>query len=116
MSNIKKKAKKMKSNNVSLNKSIEKQWEVEEVEPIINGKSEHLEKDEVTADDRLSNQDCKATDMAPTKRKKRGIIYLSSLPKYMNVTTVREIFSEYGTVKRIFLQPAAVDGNLYIEY
>ncbi|XP_063977006.1 activator of basal transcription 1-like [Diachasmimorpha longicaudata] len=38
------------------------------------------------------------------QRKKLGIIYLSNIPKYMNVTTVREIFSKYGEVGRVYLQ------------
>ena len=42
----------------------------------------------------------------PEKKKKRGIIYLSSIPKYMNVTKVREIFSEYGEIGRVYLQLA----------
>ncbi|XP_012257265.1 activator of basal transcription 1-like [Athalia rosae] len=40
------------------------------------------------------------------RKKKRGIVYLSTIPKYMNVTKVREIFSEYGELGRIYLQPA----------
>lgn len=39
------------------------------------------------------------------KKKKRGIIYLSSIPKYMNVTILREMLSEYAKIGRIFLQP-----------
>lgn len=39
------------------------------------------------------------------KKEKRGIIYLSTIPKFMNVTKVREIFGEYGEVDRVFLQP-----------
>lgn len=38
------------------------------------------------------------------KIKKRGIIYLSTIPPYMNVAKIREIFSEYGDVGRIYLQ------------
>lgn len=41
------------------------------------------------------------------KTKKRGIIYLSTIPPYMNVTKVREIFSQFGEVGRIYLQPSA---------
>jgi len=39
--------------------------------------------------------------------KKKGIIYLSSIPKYMNVTKVREFLGEYGDIGRVFLQPAS---------
>lgn len=40
------------------------------------------------------------------KVKKRGIIYLSFIPKFMNVTKLRELMSEYGEVGRIYLQLA----------
>lgn len=39
-------------------------------------------------------------------KKKPGLIYLSSIPKFMNVTKVREIFSEYGELGRVYLQLA----------
>lgn len=38
------------------------------------------------------------------KPRKRGIIYLSTIPPYMNVAKIREIFSEVGDVGRIYLQ------------
>lgn len=41
------------------------------------------------------------------KTRKRGIIYLSTIPPYMNVAKIREIFSEFGEVGRIYLQPSA---------
>ncbi|XP_071441256.1 uncharacterized protein [Hetaerina americana] len=40
------------------------------------------------------------------KKRKHGIIYLSTIPKYMNVIKIREIFGQYGEVGRVFLQPA----------
>ncbi|XP_014485729.1 PREDICTED: activator of basal transcription 1-like [Dinoponera quadriceps] len=41
----------------------------------------------------------------PSKKvKKKGIIYLSTIPKFMNVTKIREIFSEYGKIDRVYLQ------------
>ncbi|KAF7993987.1 hypothetical protein HCN44_011256 [Aphidius gifuensis] len=43
------------------------------------------------------------------KRKKRGIVYLSSIPRFMNVTKVREIFSEYGKIDRVYLQLAPTE-------
>lgn len=39
------------------------------------------------------------------KTRKRGIVYLSTIPPYMNVAKIREIFSEFGEVGRIYLQP-----------
>lgn len=43
-------------------------------------------------------------DSLVPKKKKRGIIYLSTIPPYMNVTKVREIFGQYGELGRVFLQ------------
>lgn len=40
----------------------------------------------------------------PGKKVKKGIIYLSTIPKFMNVTMIRQIFSEYGKVDRVYLQ------------
>lgn len=40
------------------------------------------------------------------KTRKRGIIYLSTIPPYMNVAKIREIFSQFGEVGRIYLQPS----------
>ncbi|PZC72148.1 hypothetical protein B5X24_HaOG211803 [Helicoverpa armigera] len=45
------------------------------------------------------------------KTRKRGIIFLSTIPPYMNVAKIREIFSEFGDVGRIYLQPSAKPGE-----
>ncbi|XP_070152719.1 activator of basal transcription 1 [Polyergus mexicanus] len=42
----------------------------------------------------------------PKRKVKRGIIYLSTIPKYMNVIKIREIFLAYGKVDRVYLQLA----------
>ncbi|XP_043524189.1 activator of basal transcription 1-like isoform X2 [Frieseomelitta varia] len=34
-------------------------------------------------------------NVAKVKKRKRGIVYLSSIPKYMNITKIRELFSAY---------------------
>lgn len=41
------------------------------------------------------------------KIRKKGIVYLSSIPKYMNVTKLRELLGEYGEIGRVYLQPSA---------
>lgn len=46
------------------------------------------------------------------KTKKRGIIYLSTIPPYMNVAKIREIFSAFGEIGRIYLQ---LSGSKYDE-
>ncbi|KRT79040.1 RNA binding protein, partial [Oryctes borbonicus] len=50
-----------------------------------------------------------STKSIERKPPKRGIIYLSTIPPYMNVTKIREIFSEFGTVGRVYLQLADMD-------
>uniref|UniRef100_A0A1E1WIX5 Activator of basal transcription 1 n=1 Tax=Pectinophora gossypiella TaxID=13191 RepID=A0A1E1WIX5_PECGO len=45
------------------------------------------------------------------KTKKRGIVFLSTIPPYMNVAKIREIFSQFGEVGRIYLQPSAKPGE-----
>lgn len=40
----------------------------------------------------------------PGKKVKRGIIYLSTIPKFMNVTMIRQIFLNYGQLGRVYLQ------------
>lgn len=39
------------------------------------------------------------------KKRKKGIIYISSIPKHMNVAICRELMERFGDVGRIFLQP-----------
>lgn len=39
-----------------------------------------------------------------SKPPKKGIIYLSAIPPYMNVTQIREYFDKFGKVERIYLQ------------
>lgn len=46
------------------------------------------------------------SDAVTRKKRKCGIVYISTLPPHMNVTKVREIFSAYGDIGRVFLQPA----------
>ncbi|XP_022919126.1 uncharacterized protein [Onthophagus taurus] len=40
------------------------------------------------------------------KKPKRGIIYLSSIPPYYNVTKIRETFGELGKIGRVYLELA----------
>lgn len=43
------------------------------------------------------------------KKRKPGIVYLSSVPSGMNVSQTTSFFSEFGRVGRIFLQPDKMD-------
>ncbi|KAJ3653259.1 hypothetical protein Zmor_012520 [Zophobas morio] len=47
-----------------------------------------------------------SSSKTPTKPPKRGIIYLSTIPPYMNVTRIREVFGEFGKIGRVYLQLA----------
>lgn len=38
------------------------------------------------------------------KKNKPGIVYLSTIPYHMTVKSVREYFSKYGEIDRLFLQ------------
>ncbi|XP_559505.7 uncharacterized protein LOC3290889 [Anopheles gambiae] len=49
--------------------------------------------------------------LVKTKQKKTGVIYISSIPKHMNVTILRSLLEPFGDLGRIFLQPAQKDGQ-----
>ena len=52
---------------------------------------------------------CTGKNEVTTTETDRGIIYLSRIPPFMSVKKIRQIFSLYGEVDRIFLQP---DGEI----
>ncbi|KAG7169905.1 activator of basal transcription 1-like [Homarus americanus] len=43
------------------------------------------------------------------KKRKPGIVYLSTIPPNMNVTKIREYFGKFGELDRVFLQAAEND-------
>jgi hypothetical protein len=48
------------------------------------------------------------------KEKIPGVIYLSRIPTKMNVKLIREYFSAFGTVGRVYLEPrqeGKIDGK-----
>ncbi|KAJ8961106.1 hypothetical protein NQ318_008782 [Aromia moschata] len=61
--------------------------------------------------DKPSSSDSLTTKDKVKKTPKRGIIYLSTIPPYMNVSKIREVFSEFGTVGRVYLQLAEVESK-----
>lgn len=68
----------------------------------------------------MTHEDTGVLETGPSNSKhiskkppKRGIIYLSSIPPYMNVTKIREVFGEFGTVGRVYLQLADI-GILFL--
>ncbi|XP_059058390.1 uncharacterized protein LOC131851843 [Achroia grisella] len=59
-----------------------------------------------------STQENNHSNIATKKKiKKRGIVFLSTIPPYMNVAKIREIFSQFGDVGRVFLQPSGKIGE-----
>lgn len=76
---------------------------------------------EMASEDEKSSEQPEAATAGPSgsgaadgvaKKRKRGIIYISSIPKYMNVTILREMLSQYAKIGRIFLQPGKLSGEL----
>ncbi|TRY72115.1 hypothetical protein TCAL_10596 [Tigriopus californicus] len=47
----------------------------------------------------------RTSEQRPVRKKKPGIIYLSSIPPGFNVTRTTEFFSAMGKIGRVFLQP-----------
>lgn len=76
-----------------------------------------IEDDQSIGDDR-SIADDEETEAGPSGsakadggKKKKGIIYMSSIPKFMNVTILRELLSEFAAIGRIFLQPGKLSSE-----
>ena len=65
------------------------------------------ERDELQDDSQDGEQeqdDEEDVDLELTKKKKPGIVYLSTIPPRMNVQLLREALTPYGEIGRIFLQ------------
>ncbi|XP_017094823.3 uncharacterized protein [Drosophila bipectinata] len=59
----------------------------------------------------LANFKVSSSGSAAVKKRKKGIIYISNIPKHMNVTRLKEILSEFGTIGRVYLQPEKVSSE-----
>ncbi|XP_063549228.1 uncharacterized protein LOC134756326 [Cydia strobilella] len=68
---------------------------------------------ESTTQDSVENNSVSKSGKLINKKKtrKRGIIFLSTIPPYMNVAKIRETFSQFGEVGRIYLQSSAKPGE-----
>ncbi|OXU28080.1 hypothetical protein TSAR_013022 [Trichomalopsis sarcophagae] len=93
-----KKRGKVISENKNNEDSVEERVESEE--------NEKTEEDQNMEESEEENMNRKKMLAKPEKKKKRGIIYLSTIPRYMNVIKIREIFSAYGEIGRVYLQLA----------
>lgn len=70
---------------------------------------ENTEEADVTSEDDTKSPEPTTSTLkpnAPAKKKKRGIIYLSTIPKHMTVSIARDMFSQYADVGRMFFQPS----------
>uniref|UniRef100_A0A915J4S7 RRM domain-containing protein n=1 Tax=Romanomermis culicivorax TaxID=13658 RepID=A0A915J4S7_ROMCU len=53
-----------------------------------------------------TNMEIQATESKSNKSRtsKPGIVYLSSIPYFMTVKSIRKYFAKYGAIDRVFLQ------------
>lgn len=77
--------------------------DVEEPVSVVHNTEDNEEEDNDEMD--LANFNAGAKQTAKTKKRKKGIIYISNIPKHMNVTRLREILGEFGKIGRVYLQP-----------
>lgn len=68
-----------------------------------DGDSSHEEESLRTTNKKSGSN--KIADEKTQKKRKSGIIYISSIPKHMNVTLIREYLAPFGDLGRVFLQP-----------
>ncbi|XP_058125282.1 uncharacterized protein LOC131293534 [Anopheles ziemanni] len=47
----------------------------------------------------------KVTPLVKKKKNKAGIVYISNIPKHMNVTVLRGLLEPYGEIGRVYLEP-----------
>lgn len=68
-------------------------------------------------DDEMDLANFKVSSSGPVavKKRKKGIIYISNIPKHMNVTRLKEILSEFGKVGRVYLQPEKVSSEFALQ-
>lgn len=80
--------------------------EIEENEMEVDSEEQQVEEDDQSVED-AEEVEAGASDQEETtdKKKKKGVIYLSSIAKFMNVTILRQMLSEYAEIDRIYLQP-----------
>jgi ESF2/ABP1 family protein len=57
----------------------------------------------------VSQQNQQSELTSSGKKKKPGIVYLSSIPAGYNVARTISFFSQFGKVGRVFLQPGIAD-------
>lgn len=119
--------KKVKTKSAPLRMHVESEEEEDEQQDVesteLNGNSnkhtkaadaaENENDDDDDDDDEmdLANFKASAKPGKTVKKRKKGIIYISNIPKHMNVTRLREILGECGKIGRVYLQPEKKPGK-----
>lgn len=49
-------------------------------------------------------------DLSPQPHVKPGVVYLSRIPEKLTVKQARQIFSNYGSIGRIYFEPIKHEG------
>ncbi|XP_034476807.1 pre-rRNA-processing protein esf2-like [Drosophila innubila] len=107
--------KKVKTKAVPLPMHVDSDEDVKEETPAANDSTDkNIEADSASNaaeddddDDEmdLGNFNASAKTATVAKKRKKGIIYISNIPKHMNVTRLREILGGFGKIGRVYLQP-----------
>lgn len=83
---------------------IEKNLKIAEPQISVEDDSDQDQNHPVTSSNNSSHNENDGETEKKEKKRKRGIVYLSTIPKHMNITKIREIFSAYGQLGRVYLQ------------
>lgn len=83
---------------------------------IINDKSTGHDSDESeeSSNESMDEAEVIKEPEIQTKKKKRGILYISTIPKFMTVAILREHLGRYGSIGRVYLQAAETKGKCVI--
>lgn len=65
---------------------------------------------EESADESMDETEVTPEPEVVKKKKKRGIVYISSIPKFMTVAILREQLGQYASIGRVYLQAAETKG------
>lgn len=96
--------------NSSDEQSAQSDLEQENTIATTSNKGNTVDEAGVDDDDDDDEMDLGNFSVKPKKKRKKGIIYISNIPKHMNVTRMREILGEYAKIGRVYLQPEKLPG------
>lgn len=114
---MKRKHEDLSSDEEVIEKQKDEEQEAEEQEDEENEVDEQEENDKEENNALTKKTQMMKNQEKPRKKKKKGIIYLSTIPKHMTVTIAREILGQYADIGRVFLQPITKPGEgIYLYY